>query len=249
MQREILSGTQKERACRPLGESPRPVGAASKASRYAVTYDLPVGAQARLIRAAQFSQALGTPINALLTINAAHLQRIGEGGVFGVGHLWDGFQSLHELMRKWLSVRDVSWAVIWSREWARIGRQGQAGEHWHIGLHLPKHPRHDFAAQVAHWTGEPLGSRALSNREAAVSNARAWHLSVASGRGGPDSLAAYLGKAEPSRIRRYGKRAPNFQKPKRDKHGGAGPIEGKRFGICKTLGATEQAREVWTCST
>lgn len=242
MQHEILSTRQAKPPYRPFGESPRLVGVSYKPTRYAVTHELPVGAQARLMQAAEFSQALGHPVNAVLTINAAHLQRIGEGGIFSIGHLWDGFQNLLELVRKWLSARGVFWAVIWSREWSRSGHRGQAGEHWHIGLHLLKHLHQPFAEQVAHWTGEPLGSRALSEREAAVSVAGAWHLSVQSGRGGPASVGAYLGKAEPGRIIRYGKRMPNERKPRRNKYGGTGPVEGKRYGICKTLGATEQAR-------
>jgi len=218
------------------------VGNTNTFTRYTLTKQLPVGTQARMMRAAAFSQALGHPVNALLTINAAHLQRIGEGGVFGLGHLWDGFQVLLELLRKWITTRSVVWAVIWSREWSQKGINGQAGEHWHIGLHLPKHFHADFAAQTAEWTGQNIGTVSPSARESAVSEHRAWHLSVKHGPGGPECLAAYLGKAEPSAIKRYGRRGPNPYKPRRDKIGGNGPIEGKRFHICKTIGPTEQMR-------
>jgi len=182
------------------------------------------------------------PDGYLLTINAAHLQRIGEGGIFALGHLWDGFQILLELVRKWVTARSITWAVIWSREWSRKGLNGQAGEHWHIALHLPKHLHADFVKQVAEWTGEGIGAVSPSARVSAVSERGAWHLGAHHGRGGPENLAAYLGKAEPSTIKRYGRRVPNPHKPRRDKIGGTGPIEGKRFGICKTLGATEQDR-------
>jgi len=147
-----------------------------------------------MIQAARFSQFLGHPVTALLTVNAAHLQRVDEGGVFGIGNLWDGFRVFLELVRKWTSARSIFWAAIWTRKWSRSGHRGQAGEHWHIGLHLPKHLHHDFAEQLAHWTGEDLGTRHLSRQEAAVSVACAWHLAIRSGRGGPASLAAYLGK-------------------------------------------------------
>jgi hypothetical protein len=218
------------------------VGNSSPLTRYTVTKALPIGTQARMMRAAVFSQTLGHPVNAFLTINAAHLQRIGEGGIFGLGHLWDGFQVLLELLRKWVTARGVVWAVIWSREWSRKGINGQAGEHWHIGLHLPKRFHADLAKQVAEWTGQGLSTISPTARVSAVSEHRAWHLSVKHGRGGPEDLAAYLGKAEPSKIRRYGRHVPNLYKPRRDKIGGEGPIEGKRFGISKTIGLTEQER-------
>lgn len=193
------------------------------------------------MKAATFSRAIGRPIDTLLTINSAHMQLLGEGGVFGIGHLWDGFQDLHELVRKWVTGRGVFWASVWVREWTRRGHRGQAGEHWHIGLHLPASLRADFAQQVAAWTGEAVGELSPSRRVAAVSVAGAWHLSVCAGRGGPDNLAAYLGKAEPGHVIRYGKRAPNLRKPRRDQHGGNGPIQGKRFGISRSIGAQAQA--------
>ena len=127
MQHEVLRTTQAKPAYRPFGEGQRLVDKSSVPTRYTVTRELPVGTQARLMQAALFSQSLGHPINALLTINAAHLQRIGEGGVFSVGTLWDGLQALHELVRKWLSARNVVWAVIWSREYARCGSSRAGG--------------------------------------------------------------------------------------------------------------------------
>jgi len=122
-----------------------------KSTRYPETETLPVGAQARLIRAAMFSEKIGYPLNTLLTINAAHLQRMSSDGVFGVGHLWDGMQNFIELARKWPEKRGVPWVAIWSREHAG-GKHGQSGEHWHIGLHLPRRMHADFAEQVARWT-------------------------------------------------------------------------------------------------
>jgi len=242
MRHELLRETQSQRVCAGISTTSCLVRQHYPLTRYSVTHELPRGAQARLIRAAAFSEVIGYPINTHLTVNAAHLQRIGEGGIFGVGHLWDGFQNLHELMRKWLLLRGVFWAAIWAREWTNTGHRGQAGEHWHIAIHLPKKLHADFAEQLAEWTGEGIGAASPLARVSAVSAAGAWHLGVQHGRGGPENLAAYLGKAEPSSIKRYGRRVPNPDKPQRNKFGGAGPIEGKRFGICKTLGATEQSR-------
>lgn len=241
MRHELLRADQGQPISEGNGQGFRLVGSSPPCPRYSATYELPLGAQARLMQAAAFSQTIGHPTNTLLTINAAHLQRIGEGGVFGIGHLWDGFQVLLELIRKWFSARGVFWAVIWAREWARRGHQGQAGEHWHIAFHLPKHLRADFARQVAVWTGEGVGEISPNNREAAISAARAWCLTVSSGRGDPVELAAYLGKAEPGRIMKYGKHVPNTLKPRTDRFGGEGYIEGKRFYICKKLGPTAQA--------
>jgi hypothetical protein len=221
------------------------VGNTEHATRYTGTHKLPRGAQRRMIGAAAFSEHIGHPLNAVLTINAAHLQRIGEGGVFAVGHLWDGLQDLHQLIRKWVTARGVFWASIWVREWAPRGHEGQAGEHWHIALHLPKCLHADFAKQVAEWTGEAVGAVSPSARVSAVSVGRAWKLSVRHGRGGPEEIAAYFGKSEPATIKRYGQRIENPDKPRNTgkyRFGGEGYIEGKRFHISKTLGATAQAR-------
>lgn len=242
MRHELLRETQAHPICVALDEQFCLVGKHSLHTRYTVTQTLPRRTQAKLMRAASFSQTIGCPINAILTINAAHLQHIGEGGIFGIGHLWDGLQELLELIRKWVLQRGVAWSSIWVREWTRRGHRDQAGEHWHIALHLPKYLHTDFAKQVAEWTCEAVGKTASSARDAAISVFGAWHLAVHHGRGGPDKIAAYLGKAEPSRITRYGRWVPNPDKPRRNQNGGAGYIEGKRFGICKTLGATEQAK-------
>jgi hypothetical protein len=239
MRHELLRESQGWPVFPKIGPRSCLVGIPSPASRYSLTRELPIGAQARLMRAAAFSQLRGHPINAHLVINAGHLQRIGEGGVFGVGHLWDGFQVHIELMRHWVTKRGVIWACIWAREWAGRGHNGQAGEHWHIALHLPRELHGAFAEQVAIWTGEGIGQ---IEPRAITSASGAWHLGAKNGRGGPAELAVYLGKAEPSIIKRYGRRVPNPHKPRCDKIGGTGPIEGKRFGICKTLGPTEQGR-------
>lgn len=242
MRHELLRKDEAELVSAHISQHFRLVGNAHQQTRYTLTHELPRGAQARMIRAAAFSGQIGKPLNAILTINAAHLQRIGEGGIFGVGHLWDGLQNLHELMRKWVSARGVFWASIWVREWSRRGYEGQAGEHWHIALHLPKRLRADFAKQVAKWTGEAVGAVSPA---ATVSVGHAWHLGVRHGRGGPENIAAYFGKSEPSTIERYGRRVANPDKPRSVgvyRFGGSGPIEGKRFHISKTLGTTAQAR-------
>lgn len=251
MRHELLRKDKAQLVTADIGQHFGLVEQDQHCTRYVVTNELPRGAQTRMMRAAAFSKRIGHPLNAVLTINALHLQRIGTGGVFGIGHLWDGLQNLHELIRKWILGRGLFWASIWVREWSKRGHNGQAGEHWHIALHLPKRLHADFAKQVAAWTGEAIGAAPTSNRRvAAVSAGRAWMLSVRHGRGGPEEIASYFGKAEPSTIMRYGKRVENTDKPRRYgkyRCGGTGPIEGKRFHICKTLGTTAQARAgyVW----
>jgi len=245
MRHELLRKDGADPVSVHMGQHSGLVGNTHQLTRYTVTHELPRGAQARMMQAAAFSETIGHPINTILTVNAAHLQRIGEGGVFGIGHLWDGLQNLHELIRKWVSARGIFWASIWVREWAPRGYEGQAGEHWHIALHLPKCLHADFAKQVAEWTGEAVGAVSPSARVSAVSVGNAWHLGVRHGRGGPENIAAYFGKSEPATIKRYGRRIENPDKLRntgRYRFGGSGYIEGKRFHICKTLGTTAQAR-------
>lgn len=240
MRHELLRETQAQPICAGNDGSFCLVSNGHQPTPYPLSTELPHGAQARMIEAAAFSKSLGHPVNSVLTVNAAHLRRIGEGGVFGQGHLWCGLQKLIELIRKWVLERGIFWASIWVREWTRQGQQ--PGEHWHIAVHLPECLHADFARQVGEWTGEEVGAISPEPGVAARSAGRAWCLSVRAGRGGPKSIGAYFGKAEPSNVQRYGRRVPNLKKPRRDLNGGAGPVEGKRFHISKTLGVTAQAR-------
>ena len=237
MRHEILN----EYAAKPAGRAlSGQFSLVTTFQRYPETQTLPIGAQARLVQAAVFSVRKGTPVNTLLTINAAHLQRMGAGGIFAIGHLWDGFRDFLELARKWVTARGVAWVVIWSREYMG-GKHGQAGEHWHIALHLPKHLRDDFAAQVAIWTDEAIGD-SHDAHTIARSVGKAWHFRASAPKGyGPSGLAEYLGKAEPSWVRHYGRAVPNKDKINRRKNGGCGPIQGKRFGVSRPIGAKAQA--------
>jgi hypothetical protein len=237
LQHKVLRENNAQPVYATISEQFRIVG-----TRYLATQELPRGTQARLMQAGLFSQALGNPLDTTLTINAYHLLRIGEGGIFSVGHLWDGFQLLLELIRKWVLARGVPWASIWVREWSRRGHNWQSGEHWHIAMCLPKRFHDDFAKQVVEWTGEVIGHLSPMPGVSAVSAAQAWQIATKHGRGGPESIGAYFGKAERSKIKRYGKWVDNPDKPRRNKNGGNGHIEGKRFGICKTLGTTEQSK-------
>lgn len=194
-----------------------------------------------MMNAAVFSAAIDYPINTHTTINAAQLQRIGEGGVFSVGNLWDGFRDLVELMRKWHTGRGMPWVMIAAREYSPP-RARHPGEHWHIAHHQPRALRSDWAAQLTTWTGE--GTNASDELASAH---HAWRTtSHRTGGRGPDNLAAYLGKAEPGRIKLYGKWQKNPDKPKPTKYGGEGPIEGQRFRISRAIDRAAQAKAGYT---
>lgn len=186
----------------------------------------------------RFSSHIDAPINALLTINAAHLQRIDSDSVFHIGHLWDGYRGFHELLRKWLTHRDIVWACVWAREYTG-GRNRHHGEHWHIALHLPQHHQNALAAQVANWTDEAIGAPDGKKKCIARSITGAWYLSRCKGNAGE-----YLGKATPKTRIRYGKLVHNDLRTTRH-HSGEGPIGGKRFGICRLIGDTAQRRQGW----
>jgi hypothetical protein len=219
-------------------------GGPTARERYASTTALPRGSQKRLIDAALFSAYIGAPVNTLITINAAHLQRIDRGGVFGIGHLWDGFRDLLERLRKWCINRNMTWACFWAREVAK-----ERGEHWHIALHVTARHRQDLAAQIAAWVDDPIGpSHDLKPHDIAVSALASWHITTTKPGRNAKLLGAYLGKAEPNRITLHAKTKLNPDKviTRWPYIGGEGHIEGKRYGISKTIGATEQTRTGWT---
>lgn len=191
-----------------------------------------------MVGAVRFASHIGAPMCALLTINAAHLQRIDSDSVFHLGHLWDGYRVFHELLRKWLAHRGIAWACVWVREYTG-GKNEHHGEHWHIALHLP--PRHQdaLAAQVASWTGEAVGAHDDKAKCIARSITGAWYLSRRK-----ENAGEYLGKATPKTRLRYGKRIPNTLRTTW-RYGGEGPIQGQRFGISRPIGNAAQQRLGW----
>jgi len=234
MQDATLSQYPETLRNRPSGRPEFLVGQA----RYPETINLPLNGERRMVGAVRFASHIGAPICTLLSINAAHMQRMGSDSVFDVGHLWDGHRDFLELLRKWLTHRGVPWACIWAREYTG-GKNDHHGEHWHIALHLP--PRHHdaLASQVAVWTGEAVGPHDGKEKCIARSLTGAWYLSRAK-----DNVAEYLGKATPKTRLRYGRRVPNDLRTTRH-HGGEGPIGGKRFGISWPIGNPAQQRQGW----
>lgn len=203
-------------------------------NRYPETTYLPLNAEKLMTVAVTFASRISTPIQTMLTVNAAHIQRMGSDSVFDVGHLWDGFQRFLELIRKWfVEQRGVPWACVWVREYTG-GRNEHHGEHWHIALYVPPRYQNELAAQVAIWTDEAVGVHDGKNKCIARSLTGAWYLSRRK-----DNAGEYLGKATPKTRLRYGRRIKNDLRTT-NKHGGEGPIQGKRYGISNTIGHTAQ---------
>jgi hypothetical protein len=207
-------------------------------ARYAETGWLPLNAQRRMVGAVRFASHLGSPISTMLTINAAHLQRMDSESVFHIGSLWDGYRNLLELLRKWVTGRGVTWSCIWVREYTG-GKNEHHGEHWHLAFHIAPRLQSDLAAQVAVWTGEEVGANDGKKKCIARSITGAWYLSKC--RGNPGE---YLGKATPKTRSRYGRQIPNDLRTTRH-HGGEGPIQGKRFGISRAINDAAQRIHGW----
>jgi hypothetical protein len=207
-------------------------------TRYLETSCLPLDAEKRMVGAVRFASKIRSPITTMLTVNAAHLQRIDSECVFHIGNLWDGYRRFLELLRKWITGRGLKWACVWAREYTG-GRNEHHGEHWHIALHLPPRHRNAFATQVAVWTGEAVGPNDGKQKCIARSITGAWYLSKRK-----ENAGEYLGKATPKTRPHYRRQVPNDLRVTRY-HGGEGPIEGKRFGISRAIGDTAQRRQGW----
>lgn len=208
-------------------------------SRYTTTNTLPLDAEKKMASAVRFATQINAPIQTMLTINAAHLQRVGSDSVFDIGNLWDGYRRFLELLRKWVKGRGLPWSCIWAREYTG-SRNEHHGEHWHIALHLPPRHRAALSAQIAVWTGDGVGAHDGKKKCITRSKTKAWYLSTRSSNAGE-----YLGKATPKTRRRYGRPVPNHQRQSFRHFGGEGPIEGKRFGISRHIGKTAQDRHGW----
>ena len=217
-------------------DTPKALRKIRSKTRYPVTKNLPLDAEKRITEAFNFASSIGCPLSIMLTVYAAHLQRIGAESVFEIGHLHDGFQCFHELLREWTVYRNVPWASVWVREYTG-GKNAHHGEHWHLCIHMPPKHRTAFSAYVARLTGEDVGKRHAKNkREISRSVNNAWHIAKAD-----IGAARYLGKATPRTRKRYGETIPNELRSSQ-RGGGEGAIQGKRLGISKSIGRTAQSR-------
>jgi len=195
-----------------------------------------------MMMAAKLAIEISAPINRLLTINTQALRSMGVGGVFRQGHQADCVRNFMDLHRRWSEYRGIPWAAIWAREQSRA-----VGEHLHIGFHQDATFDGEHARQLSEWTDEPIDMPPFGNSIVAMSVDKSWQVKRCryggvTGQG----IAAYLGKAEPSKIiTAWGKIKPNERKPNRKHYGGTGLIEGTerrayRWGTSRILGPLER---------
>lgn len=194
------------------------------------------------MHAADFAMTLGLPLNTLVTINAEHLSRMGEGGIFEIGHLSDNRAEFMELLRKWIVNRGYRFCGVWGREVARkpTNPSHQIGEHLHLAAHIGWKDQSAFVTQVLAWTDTARGEPSQRG-EIGVSVCGAVQVKHCT-KGGSTGItvAAYLGKDEPQHILRYGKRVLNPDKVCRQYRDNGGVIEGKRYGITDALNTRAQ---------
>ena len=183
------------------------------------TAGLEEGTQDLLIAAALRAFETGYPINTLLTVRWHGLLNYDDLHPLRAKTTPEAIRYLVELIRKWLTRHDLPPFYIWARELSDM-----AGEHWHLGLHLPRSKRTAFIRYLENVLIEPAAPclRPLSKRtrgEFACGECASWHLAGDTPDGKPQFvgywLAAYLGKGEPSQRTYRGKLANNTRKPVR----------------------------------
>jgi hypothetical protein len=196
------------------------------------TSGLEPGKQAQLIAAAAKAAATGYPINALLSVRWTGLLHYDDLHPLRVMKVPQRIRYVVELLRHWFRYRGLPCHYIWVRELS-----AQAGEHWHLALHLPKAKRKAFAGYLETLLVEPVAPcpRPQSKRtrgEFACSEWASWHLAGEDPDDKPQFegywLAAYLGKGEPSQRMFRGKLANNTLKPVRGREFG-GYVRGGRY--------------------
>ena len=110
----------------------------------------PVGTQGKLIDAAVISNRIGHPINRLLTVRTEALENATTTtNRFNRSTLAQDVEAFLDLLRKWITARQMPCAFIWSRE---IGKART--EHLHLGFHLQPQFDAPFADQCVRWFGE-----------------------------------------------------------------------------------------------
>lgn len=216
-----------------------------KARAYHYPYSCPVattkqtsglepGTQARLIAAALRASEAGYPINTLLTIRWHGLLDYDDMHPLRAMTTPEAIRHLVELLRKWLTRRGLPAFYFWTRELSDT-----AGEHWHLGLHLPKSSRKAFTGYLETILVEPLTPhpRPQSKRtrgEFACGECASWHLASDTPDGKPHFvgywLAAYLGKGEPSQRMFRSELVNNTLKPVRGRDFG-GTVKVGRYDV------------------
>jgi hypothetical protein len=198
------------------------------------TSGLAPGKQASLIMAALRASETGYPIDTLLTVRWQGLLTYNDLHPLRAKTTPEAIRHLVELIRKWLTRCGLPAFYMWTRELSDI-----AGEHWHLGLHLPKPKRKAFVKYLEERLVEPVARcpRSQSKRtrgEFACSETASWHLAGEEPDGKPHFtgywIAAYLGKGEPSQRMFRGQLVDNTLKPVRGKEFG-GNVKGARYDV------------------
>jgi hypothetical protein len=178
---------------------------------------LKIGTQCKLIDAAKKSYDHGLPINAYLSVRWDSLLRYDTCHQLRSMKTVERIKYLVELIRKWLAYREVQFSYFWSRELTP-----SAGEHWHLGLHMPELLRKDFTKYIERLLVEPAMTNSRNGPqktrgEIACSEWSSWHIGVEDKKGNKKFpgfwIAAYTGKAEPSQRIFRGKLVNNERKP------------------------------------
>jgi len=184
--------------------------------------------------AALLALEAGYPIDTLLTVRWQGLLRYDDFHHLRNKTTPEAIRYVVELVRKWLTRRGLPAFYLWARELSDM-----AGEHWHLGFHLPKSKRKAFISYLESILIEPVAPypRAQSKRtrgEFACSETASWHLAGEEPDGKPQFtgywLAAYLGKGEPSQRMFRGKLVNNTLKPVRGVEFG-GKVKGARYDV------------------
>lgn len=199
------------------------------ATHHKATGGLEIGTQARFISVAARANSHGYPLNALLSVRWRSLFSDGDVHPLRAMNTPQRIRRLVELLRKWLTARNVPAHYIWVRETSDVG------EHWHIGLHCPPSERKALANYLAELLGEPCApcprttAQGRTEGEVACSAFGSWHLAqdTHTERAGY-FIAAYLGKGEPSQRMFRGQIVNNTRKPVRGRAFG-GTIKGDRY--------------------
>ena len=226
------------------------------------TDGLPVGSQAKFIKAAKYAAILGFPVNTLLTVRWSSLYHHDNTNPLFAQSPIERIAYLVELLRKWVGARcGGGFLYLWVRE-----TTSELGEHWHLAFHLPRGKQQAIASYLSDLLGEPLDHtprtkvQGQTEGEFACSVWGSWHLAQDTH---PERsgfyLAAYLGKGEPSERMFRGNLVPNTRKLVRGQAFGGrersgrydapqGQIMGttalkKRFDIARPLKQAMKARQ------
>jgi hypothetical protein len=208
------------------------------------TLSLSKGTQRKMMDAAKLADLIDTPINRLLTVRTHTMRISGGGGIFRGGTQAECVRDFLDKNYRWLNHRGLPVANIWSREFSNYH-----SEHFHAGYHMPPQYDASYAIQLADWLGEPLGPTDGDSATIAASDDLGWLIrGCVRGNTTGQSIAAYLGKSEPSMIvTGWGKEKKNEDKPRRSQKGGEGPIVGTskhdyRWGTSTSLGRAQRER-------